>query len=1148
MINSKKYFEGIDADTEIEAMEDTYALNIENMRISSDEFSRGLLLKNIPSTTQLYNLLPAGTNKRNGTARDYRKNRLIWFNRNSGREDGIYCYDIPAQTTYKVLLSSNCASPLNFTDKHKVDRNARVYGDLLLFTDNNNEPRCINIERGIKLNQPSYVTYVTPYVAPIPYTSLTVIVRPPIYRLQATKITDAGFNANFIANNAYQFYYRYWYKDYQYSVLSTFSQLMPYNYAEETFNAINLKMPFGEDVPDEAQQVDFCVRYGNTGKSFVIRSWNKNNSYDALAITSHNANAVQLSVTFYDNISGVAIDDITANTSFDAVTLKAKTLDNAKLRLFLANVLKGYNTPPISSLTVTLGTYDTGGAGSYTADWKYFYISYVDNFGNVSQMAFYYAYVSTLSITSYYYSAYQSATAPPTVNAADADVSWQTETQLAAYIQRNTPPPSGTHWVNGPYNFYSTGDDTNLIFTVDLNGLQFFKSSSAYSVSVAFYDRYRRKCGVVNDVAQALVPDRTSSQTVFATSISWSLNNITPLVEIPDWAYYYQILITKSLITRFFEQIFCLNSNYVVKNQDNTFTYGDTFGDDTYAIAIDITNLYNAGLGYTFNEGDLCRVYFSGGTNVVLPVIGQDGNFVLLQPQDLSTLGTGVSFLIELYTPYKPSATEPYFETGDMMDILNPTTLSRTYSTTTGSINGDCYAIERLVSSGGSQYFVEAMSPNDKVWQIWQTDRGWVNFFDTIGQQQKEDSIDYSDTYIIGTKTNGLNKFNALNTESVGLTSGEIQKLQLTNKQQEDGTVMLCICTSLTMSIYLGETQLYDVTQQAFVAKADNVIGSINQLKNERGTINPESVIEYSGVVWWVDVIHGKVPQYAQDGITDVSDYKMRRFFDRFSKRYLALGASGVEALCGFSDIQTTIDPSANELLIIIPQTEINTVTSGIPVGFAPALPSYSTLPSYATSIQNRFEIYDGQPKTLVYNFEKNKWAAADLWLPDGMEYIGNKLFGFKNGALYLFNENTSSYNTIFGVQYPQRICFAVNSLSPSAIKDLFDIAIESNAVPTYVVGYSNYPYVQITDLTASDFTTKQGLQLARWFRDRLSPNSSGTPDERLYKGDIVECVTPFVMIEFNEYSSALFFKFVNIGFDISAGLKQTDGINKPKN
>lgn len=1129
MINVKLLPASINCDDDTRALQPTECLNIENFRVGVSADGKNFQIRNFPSTQLIYQVFVPYNNESIGTAIDLGRQRIFWFGWNDYGFHAIYTYDIPSNTSYIVLLSSQTAEGFNWDRYSRIDKNARVSGDLLLWTDDNNEPQCINIEAGIKLNQPSYVTDTDPYLIPIPYTTLTLIQRPPTFQLQVEKITDAGFVNNFTALNAYQFTYRYIYKDYQESVLATYSALIPYNNVTETFNAVTVLLPFTEDIPDYVQQVDLCVKYGNYGKTFVFKSYNKDNFYDALAIAAHNSNTTALGTTFYDNSIGIAIDTETANTSFDDVALTAGSLEIAKNRCMLAKVKKGYTTPPLTSLTVSLGTYNTGGAGTYTAQWKYFYLTYRNiTTGVTGTSIYYYAYVSTLSTTSYFYITHQSITPPPSVNSSDATSSWATETQLAAWVQRNYSPPAGTVWQYGAFTFFTTGATTDVIFAVDLSGLQFFKSSSLIKVSIAFYDRYRRKCGYVNSDVTITIPQRTSTQSVFATNIEWTLSNLFATNEIPDFAWYYQIHVSKNLTTRFFLQIFVTATTYATKTATGSatpYTYSTTYTlNSTYATAFDVTPLFNNGLGYIFTEGDLLRVYKTDGTNVLLNVLGQDGFYVLTTPYDFGVLGA-VGFLIEIYTPYKPSATESLFETGDMLPILNPGTSSRQYSTLSGSINGDCYAIERD-KGGSSLYFCEAMSPNDKVWQIWQMDRGWSTEIDTIGQKIKETNIDWSNTFISGTKSNGLNKFGALNTKDVGRSSGAITKIQLTNKQQEDGTVLLVITETDHLSAYLQEVQLLKAAGNADIITTDEVIGTINALKNGKGSINPESIEEYQGVVWGVSVLNGVAWQYSNDGVTDISDNKMIGFFDRYCKRYIAQGYKS-----SLNPIHSVYDPSSDELLFVMPATE--------DAGFQPDLPSYEGVPpDYTSSIKNKFIIYDGKAKTLIYKPLQNKWVGSYQYIPDCMASLGNKLFGFRLADLWLFNEDYNSFNTIFGIEYPQRICIAANT-NPSVIADLFNIALECNLIPNYSVAYTKLPDEQITDLVESDYVNKEGVQVAEWFRDRLSPNQTGTAEDKMYKGDVFKSNVPLIQLEFSIYDKQLILFSINLGFEVSMGNNQ---------
>lgn len=180
---------------------------------------------------------------------------------------------------------------------------------------------------------------------------------------------------------------------------------------------------------------------------------------------------------------------------------------------------------------------------------------------------------------------------------------------------------------------------------------------------------------------------------------------------------------------------------------------------------------------------------------------------------------------------------------------------------------------------------------------------------------------------------------------------------------------MLAICQAQTASIYIGEVQLLGSSGNAFVAQSAGVIGTINVLKGNYGTINPESVTEYRGNCFWVDASNGRVIQYSSNGLFPISQYGMSRFWKQVCDQYVRMTAAQIEALGSRPFIFTTVDPYHNELLITIPQ-----LLAAPPNGYLPDYPS----------IINPFHLYDGQAKTLVYKIGVGQgnpyWMAANLF------------------------------------------------------------------------------------------------------------------------------------------------------------------------
>jgi hypothetical protein len=121
------------------------------------------------------------------------------------------------------LVMDQAHADLNFSKNSLVQ--AKVYGDLLVYTDDNQEIKIINIEAGIKTFDVTYVTDVLPYTFDavnyprLMHEDITLLRRPPIYAPKTTKEVDGAYVINAIKEQAFQFAWRYFYRDYQYSVL-----------------------------------------------------------------------------------------------------------------------------------------------------------------------------------------------------------------------------------------------------------------------------------------------------------------------------------------------------------------------------------------------------------------------------------------------------------------------------------------------------------------------------------------------------------------------------------------------------------------------------------------------------------------------------------------------------------------------------------------------------------------------------------------------------------------------------------------------------------------------------------------------------------------------------------------------------------------
>jgi hypothetical protein len=1177
MLRDKKLFTGgTNQDDSLHLLDDAQYLRLMNGRVGVTQYGKNYRVEGVPGTTSITQSVypPYGTNICIGSCIDIEGQRLLWFVYNTFSDHGIYAFDFAASTTYAVLYDSQVEGGLNFDKNHRIDKNCKVNQGLLYWTDNYNEPKKINIDSGIKLNYPSYNTDARAYTTLTDSYEIMLIRRPPVYAPSIEKLYNNTFINNFIANRSWLFAWQYVYFDGEESVIGEYSVASMLNLVElgvpELYNHIYCTLNLLEKIPQTARIIRLVAKDELTNSANVIKTFDK--LIDEQPFIAHNSGATQLSFDYYGDVTGVTIPSSIASKPFDSVPLLSTTMESATNRIFLANNLSGYDTPTTTSLAVTQTTaiagankrffksessYQLGIAFYDKARRKCGVVTKNDNITTTPPKVFTpNSNFNVIPIIANYDFAVD--------NNFEFDV-----VQLGNFTASGGAPGNGTAFtatssftanmsvnIIGNVTALSPGFTVFRIRIIKNYGLpaiaeQFFDTASMglpyYFNSTLTLNNYAITIGDVFQVQFisagicelecyggspfTIASSSTASSNVL--TLNWALNNNNKLNEIPSWAYYYSILRTGNLKTRYFIDSYSSTNKYASKNVTvtspnfATYTYSDTWNaTTTNAIAIDTTILLQSGLGYNYTEGDICVLVNSSSVRYELPIIGQDGAYILLKSAYLVPNLANIPYIYEIYTPYIRGENEPFYEVGNTYPITNAGTVNRQYSTLSGNLIGDVFVFQRQFNSS-IYYYVEAMSPNDLFYKNWFTDEGFANFVILLGQNRNEHEIRYSNAYAAGTQSNGLSTFEALNYKAVPLGTGSIQKLQLASKTTEQGVVMLSIGSFQTASCYLGEVQLVGASANSSIIADTSVIGTVNVLKGMFGTTAPETVVEYLGVIFWYDLNNGTIVQYSSNGLFPVSSYKQEKLFKNYAKEYLAASSGNLDNINGFHHIPTYVDPYHKELGVTLPGL--------IYENYADTLPSYSSVPSYASSIINRFDMSDGLAKTVTFNIQENKWISDYQFTAEQYDYFENRMFGWKNGALYEFNTNSSLWNTWFGQQYPVRICWVLNK-PLSGLKDMAEIVIEGSQAPNFTVIYTTLPNTQITDLTSSDFTNQEGILYARILRDRLSPNTTGTADQKLNTGDVVLSQIPQIMTEFQSYESIIYVNFVDVGFNLSRG------------
>ncbi len=1135
----KKYFDALlESDLAEQVVPPNKFIAGHDFRIGSTDRGGVGNIENILETAEKSHVLPsAGVSTRIGFTTDDENGFIIKFNQNSAGRDGIYLFDIVSETWYTVLMSDDVDGGLNF-NKYSLINGAYVINGILYWNDGLNEPRKLQLGAFMTaygaspLPSPVDTDYVVSF--PINATEITLIRKPCVYPPTIVKLLDSGFNNNFINNNSFKFMVQYGHFEGELAVVGVWSKASFFNTSSETYNYIHVELDSTEDVPQTVRFVRLIVQDGSTGDGYVIRTWDRLVAADNTLI-----NNSDLSFDFYGNIKGEFIDNATMVRPFHSVPIQSGSQERGKNRTILTDNLEGYDTPGTTSLALSLPPAISLGFTSLSKVLTSIFIR--NGRGQPETFAYsgWYVYLTEVVPVGYYLingtstlredtssiggAVYGNGGDVPLANPAGftsvafSGLTFQ-GTTLAAVAQ-NAKPSDTNRW-DGPYA-------TTTVYPTSITGIStntygVYLPQSLHKAGVVFYDEYLRKCGVAAAEQTISIPPRDYAFSSGYSSINWSLATSSVLSEIPLFAKYYAVV--KQIIKPKFVAAFDDAPKYATKNLTTgllEFT-AETFATNVVAIAINANALLQAELGYLWAEGDQAIVINDANVRYEIPVIGQDGDYILLKPQDIGLL-TGEKLVYRIYVPYKTSEQEPFWEVGEIHAITDWGTALRTYSQLTGSFRADTFALTR--SYNATTYYAEAMNPNDTYYQRWDTDAGRLNLITKLGQVRKPTGISFSDVYIPGTQTNGLSAFEGGNKQILPEDIGTIRKAILTAKVQKEGSVLLVIGEEEVATVYLGETMLTDTDGNQYWATSKEFIGQVNVLRGGFGTSNHESVIGYNGMVAWYSKVLGSFVRYDVNGVKSISDNGMKRVANLFSKKYASLSVAEIEALGSRPFVFGGIDPYHKEIYFSIPSTE-----STPPKGYVPSYES-PDLP-----IIYPFDIYDGVGKVLVYKMEADQWAAPHSYETEGFINIRDLLFSAKDGSMWKhnhYNGTDDTYSSIYGVDTIPAIGFIVNEES-QYVKEFITLNVEGNLQPTFVMLLTEKPNLQVSDISSDsdEWLVREGIQYAKRGiqRDRLSPNVSGTFDAKLYTGDKMRGNWCKILIKFDT-RQLLQIRFLNIEY-----------------
>jgi hypothetical protein len=282
-------------------------------------------------------------------------------------------------------------------------------------------------------------------------------------------------------------------------------------------------------------------------------------------------------------------------------------------------------------------------------------------------------------------------------------------------------------------------------------------------------------------------------------------------------------------------------------------------------------------------------------------------------------------------------------------------------------------------------------------------------------QETKKSGLIYSGIYNTINGINRSNQFNAAEkiTKEINPEYGSIQKLYA-----REGN-LLAFCEDKLMRILADKDLLYNADGSANLISSNNVLGAVDPYAGEFGiSKNPESFAAWGDKVYFVDKARGVV---------------------------LRLGASG-------SGLEIISDNGLKDYL----RDKLATATT--------IIGSYDEFQTtYNLTIDD---------ETIAFSEFSKGWESRYSFVPELATSLNNKYYTFKQGNLWLQNQEDVARNNFYGIQYQSTIKFLLND-SPSAVKKFKTLGYEGDE------GWSaNYINTNLQKGSVSTFVEKEG----KWF------------------------------------------------------------------
>jgi len=848
----------------------------------------------ILGNTQLDFVPPAGVNKVVGTLSDL-ENRVVYFamyNDNGtedGKQHGIYRINSGTDDSVDTIAQGNW---LNFQSDDTYNVSMATIRGLLYWTDNVNEPRVINIEKGIR-TQTGATEDIYPF--PIEDWHYTQIKRPPGQALLVNPQLENDLPGvsltkqnRALTQTGFQYSYYYVYDN------NEESRLAPYSI--DTFSNYNVTLTIPE--------AEFNAYASNAQiiKAFVIVIRNGNDGVwrELRYIKNDGATRTFLFRDILSTSLSLVSSDI-VDARYDSVPLVSKTNEIAQNRLNHANYVVDY--PRIDGIefkaSITRITsledeniYNDRTDRSFVPWGRYnIGVEFVDKYGRtqpVSNVSEAIAGVWLSDYTTSDGSGYGNSIPLENVNSYIGVTPTITDQKYYRRVAEYSIKGDIPDWV----------DRVNIVRSKAKNIIQFNQSMGR------IYLWYQKNAG--GDYFFTWVPYAINPYIVNQPQNKWNMNEIydggDTNTKYTFIGYVVEFAANEGFVASenqyiYFNTDFSAGGDPTPNNEVyatiSKFKVNNIIGNRIYVKASDGVQINPNFEGYETSQEDRTITPYTlpvACFNTEITEFGQMSNINNYIPLFYNFTLTQEGNFDEqiLYTTEATYTAKEYKDAiaingevkgylfGDARISLSlKTTIAQSYNIkifNPGQINGQPVikdAVQNINAQGWYGFFI-SMSPIDIFNQKWNQNIGQVNTTSYLDSQnlRQDNQICFSNPTVGSTQVNGLNKFNSADFRSAPVENGPITALINTNATQREPGVLLAVGAYGVSSFYYDAVQLTNVDGTSNVTTTNSYLASQRPLLGQFGTSRPMSITKtpLSTVYWWSDVVNDLV-RYSNAGL-----------------------------------------------------------------------------------------------------------------------------------------------------------------------------------------------------------------------------------------------------------------------------------------